>query len=103
MSTTQAPVAQLDRVPDYGSGGWGFESSRAHHFLNDLALSIDKPAGCKSPLSHQTKPKHAIEPGFGGIKRDGNCGVFRCGKNGQGVRLLTRVLNGNAERKLDYF
>ena len=25
-----APVAQLDRVPDYGSGGWGFESSRAH-------------------------------------------------------------------------
>ena len=24
-----APVAQLDRVPDYGSGGWGFESSRA--------------------------------------------------------------------------
>ncbi len=28
-----APVAQLDRVPDYGSGGWGFESSRARHFF----------------------------------------------------------------------
>ena len=28
--TEHAPVAQLDRVPDYGSGGWGFESSRAH-------------------------------------------------------------------------
>ena len=28
-----APVAQLDRVPDYGSGGWGFESSRARHNL----------------------------------------------------------------------
>ena len=25
-----APVAQLDRASDYGSGGWGFESSRAH-------------------------------------------------------------------------
>ncbi len=24
-----APVAQLDRAPDYGSGGWGFESLRA--------------------------------------------------------------------------
>ena len=27
---TYAPVAQLDRAPDYGSGGWGFEFSRAH-------------------------------------------------------------------------
>jgi hypothetical protein len=25
-----APVAQLDRVPDYGSDGWGFESLQAH-------------------------------------------------------------------------
>ncbi len=25
-----APVAQLDRALDYGSRGWGFESSRAH-------------------------------------------------------------------------
>ncbi len=25
-----APVAQLDRVPDFGSGGWGFEPSRAY-------------------------------------------------------------------------
>ena len=28
-----APVAQLDRASDYGSGGWGFESLRAC-FLN---------------------------------------------------------------------
>ena len=28
---TQALVAQLDRASDYGSEGWGFESSRAHH------------------------------------------------------------------------
>ena len=26
-----APVAQLDRAPDYGSGGWGFKSLRARH------------------------------------------------------------------------
>ena len=24
------PVVQLDRIPDFGSGGWGFESSRDH-------------------------------------------------------------------------
>ena len=26
-----APIAQLDRASDYGSGGWGFKSSWAHH------------------------------------------------------------------------
>ena len=31
----RAPVAQLDRAPDYGSGGWGFKSLRARHFLSD--------------------------------------------------------------------
>lgn len=25
-----APVAQLDRASDFGSDGWGFESSRAY-------------------------------------------------------------------------
>ena len=25
-----APVAQLDRASDFGSGGWGFNSLRAH-------------------------------------------------------------------------
>ena len=28
-----APVAQLDRAPDYESGGQRFESFRARHFL----------------------------------------------------------------------
>ncbi|CUW37738.1 protein of unknown function [Magnetospirillum sp. XM-1] len=27
-----APVAQLDRAPDYESGGWRFDSFRARHF-----------------------------------------------------------------------
>jgi hypothetical protein len=31
-SAHAAPVAQLDRVPDYESGGQRFESSRVHHF-----------------------------------------------------------------------
>ena len=29
-SANEAPVAQVDRVPDYGSGGCRFESCRAH-------------------------------------------------------------------------
>ena len=29
-----APVVQLDRILDYGSRGWGFESSRACHYNN---------------------------------------------------------------------
>ena len=29
QQTKHAPVAQLDRASDFGSEGWGFESSRA--------------------------------------------------------------------------
>ena len=29
LISLRAPVAQLDRAPDFGSGGWGFESLRA--------------------------------------------------------------------------
>lgn len=31
-----APVAQLDRAPDYGSGGLGFDSLRVYHFYQQL-------------------------------------------------------------------
>ena len=31
LFTKKAPVAQLDRVPDYESGGRMFESCRVHH------------------------------------------------------------------------
>ena len=34
----QAPVAQLDRAPDYESGGRGFESLRARHSSQRLSL-----------------------------------------------------------------
>ena len=33
-----APVAQLDRVPDYESGGRTFESCRARHIVKSLVL-----------------------------------------------------------------
>lgn len=29
LASVHAPVAQLDRAPDFGSGGWGFDSLRA--------------------------------------------------------------------------
>ena len=29
-----ALVAQLDRAPDFGSGGWGFKSFRAHQTIH---------------------------------------------------------------------
>ena len=35
-----APVAQLDRASDYGSGGWGFESSRARLISSEKALLV---------------------------------------------------------------
>src|SRR5215510_7227118 len=35
----RAPVAQLDRAPDYGSGGWGFKSLRARHEISYLQIS----------------------------------------------------------------
>ncbi len=42
-----ALVAQLDRALDYGSGGWGFESSRARHLFPCSAggaLDLRSPA-----------------------------------------------------------
>ena len=39
----QAPVAQLDRAPDYESGGWGFKSLRARQPFYLLTDSSSKP------------------------------------------------------------
>src|SRR5665213_2990533 len=42
MHATKAPVAQLDRAPDYESGGWEFESLRARqHTLEHAGSSRD--------------------------------------------------------------
>ncbi len=31
QSQNNGPVAQLDRASDYGSEGWGFDSSQVHN------------------------------------------------------------------------
>ncbi len=36
MNNQDAPIAQLDRAPDYGSGGWGFNSLWAHSFYDKI-------------------------------------------------------------------
>src|SRR5665213_4586929 len=41
MHATKAPVAQLDRAPDYESGGWEFESLRARHLHICLLYTSD--------------------------------------------------------------
>src|SRR5206468_7263804 len=69
----RAPVAQLDRAPDYESGGQRFESFRARHFLlragamRRLALlSIASLAACSAPggpyPSLQPRAAEAIDP-----------------------------------------
>src|SRR5206468_10561657 len=35
---SNAPVAQLDRAPDYGSGGWGFKSLRARQISRSCLI-----------------------------------------------------------------
>src|SRR6185312_94446 len=51
----QAPVAQLDRAPDYESGGQEFESLRARHFLR-----LTAPACFSQPRQHRLKLAAAI-------------------------------------------
>src|SRR5690348_5252925 len=60
-----APVAQLDRVLDYGSRGWEFESLRARHHSDELAH--DKSPLPRSPL-HPARttgrgPGFSLNPG----------------------------------------
>jgi hypothetical protein len=44
-ATRKAPVAQLDRAPDYESGGQEFESLRARHYLIDGVAAIERNTG----------------------------------------------------------
>ncbi len=45
-----APVAQLDRASDYGSEGWGFESSRAYQLIFTIHLHSKFPDKFIIPL-----------------------------------------------------
>ena len=42
-STEYAPVAQLDRAPVFGTGGWGFESLRAYSHETGQATLVVWP------------------------------------------------------------
>ena len=46
----KAPVAQLDRAPDFEFGGQGFESLPAHHYFKGLSGIDRSPAAANSPL-----------------------------------------------------
>ena len=48
ISRLNGPIAQLDRVPDYESGGRGFESSSVHHQIPNTqtaAIKLTAPIG----------------------------------------------------------
>lgn len=53
--STNAVVAQLDRVPDYESGGRRFESSRPHHFLSFLFRNLKWAQGCACFASNRAE------------------------------------------------
>ncbi len=55
-----APVAQLDRAPDYESGGWRFESFRVRHYFQWVAGRSSRSGGpsrnfADSPRTHQRR------------------------------------------------
>ena len=62
VPASSAPVAQLDRVPDYGSGGWGFESSRARHnlLLSNKILSLIMLALAAGQVGEQDSNSSAV-------------------------------------------
>ena len=69
-----APVAQLDRALDYGSKGWGFDSSRAHD---------------------GTKPASPGEGRDGAVDRAAETVGYRSGQTGQTVNLLAYAFVGS--------
>src|SRR5262245_61050658 len=74
-----APVAQLDRAPDYESGGQEFESLRARHEINDLWLSGDLGkvrVRCVSaiPLAVGSRGRHTCQhPTSAALNTDSSC------------------------------
>ena len=66
VSGTRAPVAQLDRAPDYESGGRRFESFRARHFPFRAAGRCDRPFPwqflCSAPVRRPGGPYPSLQP-----------------------------------------
>jgi hypothetical protein len=65
-ATRAAPVAQLDRAPDYESGGQEFESLRARQLNQKLRmiLPIDPEAICLSRVHNQVHDRAASARGL---------------------------------------
>ena len=63
-STRSAPVAQLDRAPDYESGGQRFESFRARHFLTRGSClrcdAVPSGGGARPSRRHVSASKSAV-------------------------------------------
>ncbi len=72
----KAAVAQLDRAPDYGSGGLGFESLQLRHRPRGVAqLGSARRSGRRGRRFESCHPDHFCEAGvLAGKGRDENLG-----------------------------
>ena len=50
----------MDRAPDYGSGGWGFKSLRAHHRIKRLHIISPFPLLTGYGFGHGSRETSSI-------------------------------------------
>ena len=95
----QAPVAQLDRAPDYGSGGWEFESSRARHFGSKLGTP---PAAVRAPAAARIFRSAANAPGTSVTPTPNRASIATVGRRNTraAIRGLTPVAWNMASLRL---
>ena len=90
-----APLAQLDRAPDYGSGGLGFESLRAcQPFYPNFRQRVEgcaPPTGDTKNRPKSDKPKSNSQGGYHSFFDSGPCVPFTQKVNafGQAIGQLT--------------
>ena len=89
MQPFDAPVAQLDRVPDYESGGREFESLRAHHF--PLTLRADMTN------NHKNQKSAAIILLSGGLDSMVVAGLAQA----QGYDLIALTIDYNQRHRVE--
>ena len=63
-----APVAQLDRVPDYESVGRMFESCRAHHLRIKGANTLFAPFFLPFRMPFKTRTEYGVKPAMSSPK-----------------------------------
>jgi hypothetical protein len=95
LAFTFAPVAQLDRAPDYESGGWGFDSLRVHQFFFARRWAIDGSLGArranrKRQYPNAKKPKNQDYPQC--IFTEGNKGNDATGVSSYQTALLLPLM-----------